>query len=219
MLTKRYGKLKWECGTDEAGRGCLAGPVTAAAVILPESFEHELLNDSKQLTERTRALLKPIIEANAISFAVTHLHNAEIDEINILNASMKAMQESVLQLNPIPQYIIVDGNRPINGKLRMQQKTGKIFTPDEIELLKSIPNTSIIKGDSKFLSIAAASILAKTYRDEYMNIIHEEFPMYHWNKNKGYPTKDHREAIKKHGPCKYHRMSFRLLPEQLALDL
>jgi ribonuclease HII len=216
MLTKRYGKLKWECGTDEAGRGCLAGPVTAAAVLLPESFEHELLNDSKQLTERTRALLKPIIEANAISFAVTHLHNAEIDEINILNASMKAMQESILQLNPIPQYIIVDGNRPINGKLGMQQKTGKIFTPDEIELLKSIPNTSIIKGDSKFLSIAAASILAKTYRDEYMNIIHEEFPMYHWNKNKGYPTKDHREAIKKHGPCKYHRMSFRLLPEQLA---
>jgi len=219
MLTKRYGKLKWECGTDEAGRGCLAGPVTAAAVILPESFEHELLNDSKQLTERTRALLKPIIEANAISFAVNHIYNVEIDEINILNASMKAMQESVLQLNPIPQYIIVDGNRPINGKLRMQQKTGKIFTPDEIELLKSIPNTSIIKGDSKFLSIAAASILAKTYRDEYMNIIHEEFPMYHWNKNKGYPTKDHREAIKKHGPCKYHRMSFRLLPEQLALDL
>ena len=219
MLTKRYGKLKWECGTDEAGRGCLAGPVTAAAVILPESFEHELLNDSKQLTERTRALLKPIIEANAISFAVNHIYNVEIDEINILNASMKAMQESVLQLNPIPQYIIVDGNRPINGKLGMQQKTGKIFTPDEIELLKSIPNTSIIKGDSKFLSIAAASILAKTYRDEYMNIIHEEFPMYNWNKNKGYPTKDHREAIKKHGPCKYHRMSFRLLPEQLALDL
>ena len=219
MLTKRYGKLKWECGTDEAGRGCLAGPVTAAAVILPESFEHEILNDSKQLTERTRALLKPIIEANAISFAVTHLHNAEIDEINILNASMKAMQESVLRLNPLPNYIIVDGNRPLNGKLGMKQKTGKIFTPNEIELLKSIPSTSIIKGDSKFLSIAAASILAKTYRDEYMEMIHEEFPMYNWNKNKGYPTKDHREAIKKYGPCKYHRMSFRLLPEQLALDL
>ncbi len=219
MLTKRHGKLKWECGTDEAGRGCLAGPVTAAAILLPDNFEHELLNDSKQLSERTRALLKPIIETNAISFAVTHLHNAEIDEINILNASMKAMQESVLQLNPLPNYIIVDGNRPLNGKLGMKQKTGKIFTPNEIELLKSIPNTSIIKGDSKFLSIAAASILAKTYRDEYMNIIHEEFPMYNWNKNKGYPTKDHREAIKKYGPCKYHRMSFRLLPEQLALDL
>jgi ribonuclease HII len=219
MLTKRYGKLKWECGTDEAGRGCLAGPVTAAAVLLPDTFEHELLNDSKQLSDKKRFELRPIIEEFAISFAVTHLHNAEIDEINILNASMKAMQESVLQLNPLPNYIIVDGNRPINGKLGMQQKTGKIFTPDEIELLKSIPNTSIIKGDSKFLSIAAASILAKTYRDEYMEMIHEEFPMYNWNKNKGYPTKDHREAIKKFGPCKYHRMSFRLLSEQLALDL
>jgi ribonuclease HII len=219
MLTKRYSNLKRECGTDEAGRGCLAGPVTAAAVLLPDNFEHELLNDSKQLSEKTRSLLKPIIEAKSISFAVTHIYSIEIDEINILNASMKAMQESVLQLNPLPNYIIVDGNRPLNGKLGMKQKTGKIFTPNEIELLKSIPNTSIIKGDSKFLSIAAASILAKTYRDEYMDMIHEEFPMYNWNKNKGYPTKDHREAIKKYGPCKYHRMSFRLLPEQLALDL
>jgi ribonuclease HII len=219
MLTNRYSNLKRECGTDEAGRGCLAGPVTAAAVLLPDNFEHELLNDSKQLSEKTRSLLKPIIEAKSISFAVTHIYSIEIDEINILNASMKAMQESVLQLNPLPNYIIVDGNRPLNGKLGMKQKTGKIFTPDEIEVLKSIPSTSIIKGDSKFLSIAAASILAKTYRDEYMDMIHEEFPMYNWNKNKGYPTKDHREAIKKYGPCKYHRMSFRLLPEQLALDL
>jgi ribonuclease HII len=219
MLTKRYSNLKRECGTDEAGRGCLAGPVTAAAVLLPDNFEHELLNDSKQLSEKTRSLLKPIIEAKSISYAVTHIYSIEIDEINILNASMKAMQESVLQLNPLPNYIIVDGNRPLNGKLGMKQKTGKIFTPDEIEVLKSIPSTSIIKGDSKFLSIAAASILAKTYRDEYMDMIHEEFPMYNWNKNKGYPTKDHREAIKKYGPCKYHRMSFRLLPEQLALDL
>ena len=219
MLTKRYSNLKRECGTDEAGRGCLAGPVTAAAVLLPDNFEHELLNDSKQLSEKTRSLLKPIIEAKSISFAVTHIYSIEIDEINILNASMKAMQESVLQLNPLPNYIIVDGNRPLNGKLGMKQKTGRIFTPDEIEVLKSIPSTSIIKGDSKFLSIAAASILAKTYRDEYMDMIHEEFPMYNWNKNKGYPTKDHREAIKKYGPCKYHRMSFRLLPEQLALDL
>ena len=219
MLTKRYSNLKRECGTDEAGRGCLAGPVTAAAVLLPDNFEHELLNDSKQLSEKTRTLLKPLIEAKSISFAVTHIYSVEIDEINILNASMKAMQESVLQLNPLPNYIIVDGNRPLNGKLGMKQKTGRIFTPDEIEVLKSIPSTSIIKGDSKFLSIAAASILAKTYRDEYMDMIHEEFPMYNWNKNKGYPTKDHREAIKKYGPCKYHRMSFRLLPEQLALDL
>jgi ribonuclease HII len=219
MLNKRYSQFKFECGTDEAGRGCLAGPVTAAAVLLPDTFEHELLNDSKQLSDKKRFELRPIIEKFAISFAVTHIYSIEIDEINILNASMKAMQESVLQLNPLPQYIIVDGNRPLNGKLGMQQKTGKIFSADEIEVLKSIPSTSIIKGDAQFLSIAAASILAKTYRDEYMDMIHEEFPMYNWKKNKGYPTKDHREAIKKYGPCKYHRMSFRLLPEQLALDL
>jgi len=219
MLNKRYSQFKFECGTDEAGRGCLAGPVTAAAVLLPDTFEHELLNDSKQLSDKKRFELRPFIEKFAISFAVTHIYSIEIDEINILNASMKAMQESVLQLNPLPQYIIVDGNRPLNGKLGMQQKTGKIFSADEIEVLKSIPSTSIIKGDAQFLSIAAASILAKTYRDKYMDMIHEEFPMYNWKKNKGYPTKDHREAIKKYGPCKYHRMSFRLLPEQLALDL
>lgn len=219
MLSKSYSNSIFECGTDEAGRGCLAGPVTAAAILLPTEFELSLLNDSKQLSEKIREKLKPIIETTAVSFSVTHIHNEEIDEINILNASMKAMQECTLKLNPIPEFIIVDGNRPLNGKLGMKQKTGKIFTSDEIELLKSIPNTSIIKGDSKYLSIAAASVLAKTYRDEYMNKIHEEFPMYNWKKNKGYPTKDHREAIKKYGPCKYHRMSFRLLPEQLTLDL
>ena len=219
MLSKSYSNLKFECGTDEAGRGCLAGPVTAAAILLPDNFELDLLNDSKQLSEKIREKLKPIIEETAISFAITQIFPNEIDEINILNASMKAMQECVLQLNPTPEYIIVDGNRPLNGKLGMKQKTGKIFTINEIELLKSIPSTSIIKGDSKYLSIAAASVLAKTYRDEYMDKIHEEFPMYNWKKNKGYPTKDHREAIKKYGPCKYHRMSFRLLPEQLSLDL
>jgi ribonuclease HII len=218
MLSKSYSNLILECGTDEAGRGCLAGPVTAAAILLPANFELNLLNDSKQLSEKIRGKLKPEIEMTAISFAVTHIFPNEIDEINILNASMKAMQESVLRLNPLPEHIIVDGNRPLNGKLGMKQKTGKIFTIEEIKLLKSIPNTSIIKGDSKFLSIAAASVLAKTYRDEYMNQIHEEFPMYNWKKNKGYPTTEHREAIKKYGPCKYHRMSFRLLPEQLGLE-
>ena len=218
MLSKSYSNLILECGTDEAGRGCLAGPVTAAAVLLPAAFENIQLNDSKQLSEKNREKLKPAIEETAISFAVTHIFPNEIDEINILNASMKAMQESVLKLNQKPEYIIVDGNRPLNGKLGMKQKTGRIFNNEEIELLKSIPNTSIIKGDSKYLSIAAASVLAKTYRDEYMNKIHEEFPMYNWKKNKGYPTKDHREAIKKYGPCKYHRMSFRLLPEQLELE-
>ena len=219
MLQKRYSEFNLECGTDEAGRGCLAGPVTAAAILLPFNFEHELLNDSKQLTEKVRHQLQPIIEAQAISFAITHIYNSEIDEINILNASMKAMQECILQLEPTPEYIIVDGNRPLNGKLGKPQKTGKIFSKDEISLLQSIPNTSIIKGDSLYLSIAAASVLAKTYRDKYMDKIHEEFPMYHWNKNKGYPTKEHRAAIEKYGPCKYHRMSFRLLPEQLKLEI
>jgi ribonuclease HII len=219
MLQKRYSEFNLECGTDEAGRGCLAGPVTAAAILLPFNFEHELLNDSKQLTEKVRHELQPFIEAQAISFAITHIYNSEIDEINILNASMKAMQECILQLEPTPEYIIVDGNRPLNGKLGKPQKTGKIFSKDEISLLQSIPNTSIIKGDSLYLSIAAASVLAKTYRDKYMDKIHEEFPMYHWNKNKGYPTKEHRAAIEKYGPCKYHRMSFRLLPEQLKLEI
>ena len=218
MLSKSYSNLILECGTDEAGRGCLAGPVTAAAVILPKDFENNVLNDSKQISEKSRFKLKPIIEEYANSFAVTHIFPNEIDEINILNASMKAMQESILKLNPFPEFIIVDGNRPIFSKLGLKNKNGKQFSAKEIDLLKSIPNQSIIKGDGKFLSIAAASVLAKTYRDEYMNQIHEEFPMYNWNKNKGYPTKDHREAIKKYGPCKYHRMSFRLLPEQLSLE-
>ena len=218
MLSKSYSNLILECGTDEAGRGCLAGPVTAASVLLPAAFENIQLNDSKQLSEKSREKLKPVIEETAISFAVTHIFPNEIDEINILNASMKAMQECILQLNPAPEYIIVDGNRPLNGKLGKKQRIGKIFTTEEIEILKSIPTTSIIKGDSKYLSIAASSVLAKTYRDEYMDKIHEEFPMYNWKKNKGYPTKDHREAIKKYGPCKYHRMSFRLLPEQLTLE-
>ena len=219
MLTAKFSQLILEAGTDEAGRGCLAGPVTAAAVILPLDFENSILNDSKQLSEKVREKLKPIIEEQALTFAVTHLFPNEIDEINILNASMKGMQESVLKLNPAPEFIIVDGNRAMNAKLGLKNNFGKQFTAEEINLLKSIPNQSIVKGDSKFLSIAAASVLAKTYRDEYMDKIHEEFPMYNWKKNKGYPTKEHREAIEKFGPCKYHRMSFRLLPEQLTLDL
>ncbi|MCA1919070.1 MAG: ribonuclease HII, partial [Flavobacterium piscis] len=162
--------------------------------------------------------LKPIIEQHALCFAVTHLHPNEIDEINILNASMKGMQECILKLHHIPEFIIVDGNRSLNAKLGMKNTFGKQFSLTEIELLKSIPNQSIIKGDGKFLSIAAASVLAKTYRDEYMDQIHEEFPMYNWKQNKGYPTKEHREAIKKYGTTKYHRMSFRLLPDQLELN-
>lgn len=219
MLASTFSQLILEAGTDEAGRGCLAGPVTAAAIILPTDFNNSILNDSKQLSEKVREKLRPIIEEQAVTFAVTHLLPNEIDEINILNASMKGMQESVLKLNLVPEFIIVDGNRALNAKLGLKNTTGKQFTAEEIELLKSIPNQSIVKGDAKFLSIAAASVLAKTYRDEYMDRIHEEFPMYNWKKNKGYPTKEHREAIRKYGTTKYHRMTFRLLPEQLALDL
>ncbi|OXA83819.1 ribonuclease HII [Flavobacterium hercynium] len=218
MLEKNFSGFVFETGTDEAGRGCLAGPVTAAAVILRSDFENQLLNDSKQLSEKTRELLRPIIEQDAVCFAVTHLLPDEIDEINILNASMKGMQECILKLKQVPEFIIVDGNRSLNAKLGLKNTFGKQFSDTEIALLKSIPNQSIIKGDSKFLSIAAASVLAKTYRDDYMDKIHEEFPMYNWKKNKGYPTKEHREAIRKYGTTKYHRMSFRLLPEQLELE-
>ena len=219
MLKINFSTVFPEAGTDEAGRGCLAGPVTAAAVILPLEFENMILNDSKQLSEKIREQLRPIIEQHAITFAVTHLHPDEIDEINILNASMKGMQESILKLSVVPKFIIVDGNRKLNTKLGLKSVVGKNFSVEEIELLKSIPNESIIKGDTKFVSIAAASVLAKTYRDAYMNRIHEEYPMYNWKKNKGYPTKEHREAIRKYGPTKYHRMTFRLLPEQFILDL
>ncbi len=199
MLKSNFSTFHLEAGTDEAGRGCLAGPVTAAAVILPKDFLNEILNDSKQLTEKNREFLKPIIEELALCYAISHIDPKIIDEINILNASIKAMHESILMLNPTPLYIIVDGNR--------------------FKSINTIPYSTIIKGDSKYMSIAAASVLAKTYRDDYMNKIHEEFPMYNWKQNKGYPTKEHREAIRKYGTTKYHRMSFRLLPEQLKLDL
>ena len=219
MLLNKYSTLNLEAGADEAGRGCLAGPVTASVVLLRNEFQNSLLNDSKKLTEKSRNSLRPLIENQALSFAVTHLYPEEIDEINILNASMKAMQESILKLNTKPEFIIVDGNRALFSKLELKNQIGKVFSASEIEFLKSIPNQSIVKGDSKYLSIAAASVLAKTYRDEYMNRIHEEFPMYNWKKNKGYPTIEHREAIKKYGITKYHRKSFRLLPEQLELNL
>ena len=173
----------------------MAGPVTAAAVILPEGFANLILNDSKQVSEKKRYLLKPIIEEQALSFGVTHVFQEEVDTINILNASILAMHLSIDKLDKTPEFIIVDGNK---------------FKP-----YKNIPHETIIKGDGKYLSIAAASILAKTYRDLYMEGIHKEFPMYHWKQNKGYPTKEHRAAIKKYGITKYHRKSFRLLPDQL----
>ncbi len=187
-----------ECGTDEAGRGCLAGPVTAAAIILPDDFSNTTLTDSKQLSEAKRKLLRPLLEDCSISYGVTHIFMDQIDKINILNASILAMQQSITKLDPQPEHIAVDGNR--------------------FKKYHNIPHTCVIKGDGKYLNIAAASILAKTYRDEFMEEIHKEFPMYNWKKNKGYPTVEHREAIRKYGITKYHRKSFRLLPEQLTLE-
>lgn len=192
-------KEEGEAGTDEAGRGCLAGPVTAAAVVLPKGFKNELLNDSKQLSEKKRDILKPLIEQQSISFAIAHVYPTEIDEINILNASFLAMHKSIDQLKPEPKFIIVDGNR--------------------FNSYKTIQHTCIIKGDSKYMSIAAASVLAKTARDAYMEKIHLEYPMYNWKKNKGYPTKEHRAAIKKYGITKYHRKSFQLLPKHIEIEL
>ena len=197
MLKLNFSGFKLEAGTDEAGRGCLSGPVVAAAVILPGDFSHPFLNDSKQLSEKKRKELKLIIEDQALAFGVSFVWQDEVDEINVLQASIAAMHRSIKQLQSEPEFIIVDGNKFKN--------------------YKNIPHKTIIKGDSKYLSIAAASILAKTYRDEYMEKIHLEFPNYNWKKNKGYPTKKHRQAIRDFGITKYHRKSFKLLPEQFKL--
>lgn len=193
MLLLKHTISAIECGTDEAGRGCLAGPVTAAAVILKDDFVNEILNDSKQLSAKKRNALRPLIEQQAVSFAVSHVMMEEIDSINILNASILGMHQSIHKLHIRPEHIVVDGNR--------------------FKIYPNIPHTCIIKGDAKYLHIAAASVLAKTHRDAFMEKIHEEFPMYNWKKNKGYPTKEHREAIRKYGVTKYHRRSFRLLPD------
>jgi len=198
MLELQYQKEKLEVGTDEAGRGCLSGPVVAAAVILPDDFEHPLLNDSKQLTEKQRTLLRSYIKEYALAWAVGYVSPKKIDEINILQASILAMHQSIGKLKLTPEFIIVDGNK---------------FNP-----FQNIPHKTIIKGDAKFMSIAAASVLAKTYRDDYMKKIDKEFPQYNWKKNKGYPTKEHRNGIREFGITKYHRKTFRLLPE-LKLDL
>lgn len=179
-----------EAGCDEAGRGCLSGPVFAAAVILPKDFRCDLLNDSKQLSETTRNELRILIERDAVAFAVASCTPQEIDQVNILWASVKAMHRALLKLQPEPQHILVDGNR---------------FKPYE-----EIPHTCVVKGDARFMSIAAASVLAKTYRDEYMVRLHDEFPHYHWNTNKGYPTREHRQAIEKHGITEHHRRTFNL---------
>lgn len=198
-LQKYYLENTIEAGTDEAGRGCLAGPVVAASVILPNNFEHPLLNDSKQLTEKQRDILRPIIEEKALAYGVAFISEETIDEINILQASILGMHKSIEKLTVIPEHIIVDGNK--------------------FNKYQNIPHTTIVKGDAKFRSIAAASVLAKTYRDEFMQKIDTEFPSYYWKQNKGYPTKQHRAAIREFGSTKYHRKSFKLLPEQLKLKL
>jgi ribonuclease HII len=187
-----------EAGCDEAGRGCLAGPVVAAAVILPNEFKNILINDSKQLTEKSRNFLRQIIEKESISWAVAFVDNHEIDKINILNASFLAMNNAIAQLEVKPQHLIIDGNRFKNTS--------------------NIPYTCIVKGDSKYLSIAAASILAKTHRDEYMLKIHQKHPEYNWEQNKAYPTKEHRKAIAKYGITSYHRKTYKLLENQLKLE-
>jgi ribonuclease HII len=199
MLKAYHNKEMIEAGCDEAGRGCLAGPVVAAAVILPIKFRHNLLNDSKQMTEENRYALREIIQEKALAWAVGELDNNEIDKINILNASFKAMHLAVDQLKIKPAMLLIDGNR---------------FNP-----YAGIPHKCFIEGDGRFLSIAAASVLAKTYRDDMMKKMHEEFPHYNWKQNKGYATRFHRDAIAEHGSCKYHRMSFTLLPNQLELEL
>ncbi len=197
MLKPCYKVGQVEAGCDEAGRGCLAGPVFAAAVILSEDFEHPLLNDSKKLREKDRNLLRPVIEKEAISYGVAYIDNEGIDQINILNASFRAMHLAVAQLFEKPELLLIDGNR---------------FTP-----YPDIAHECIIKGDGKYAAIAAASILAKTYRDDYMKELNEEFPVYQWAKNKGYPTVAHRKAIEQHGATRYHRKSFQLLPKQRRL--
>lgn len=198
MLKKYLDKIKIEAGCDEAGRGCLAGPVFAAAVILPKKFKNELLNDSKKLTDKQRKYLRPLIEDTAITHAVAQVSVEEIDRINILNASFLAMHRAIDQLSVIPESLLIDGNR--------------------FNIYKDIPHTCIIEGDGKFLSIAAASILAKTYRDDYMDELHAQFPHYDWDTNRAYATEKHRSAIRLYGTTEHHRKSFRLFATQVELS-
>ncbi len=197
-MLQHFKSQKIICGVDEAGRGCIAGPVVAAAVILPRNFRHDFLNDSKQLTEKQRSELRPIIEKYAIAFGVGIIDNHKVDEVNILQATYLAMHQAIDKLEKKPELLIIDGNR---------------FKP-----YKTLEHQTIIKGDGKYIEIAAASVLAKTYRDEIMEKLHLEFLVYNWKKNKGYPTIEHRKAVKEFGSCEYHRQTFQLLkPEQLSL--
>ena len=199
MLKNNFSGYQFEAGTDEAGRGCLSGPVVAAAVILPLDYHNKLLNDSKQLSEAKRKKLRPIIEKDALAFGVSFINEKEVDQLNVLQASITGMQRAISMMSITPEYIIVDGNK---------------FKP-----YKDVPFETIVKGDAKYLSIAAASVLAKTYRDDFMEKIHKEFPFYNWKNNKGYPTKEHRKAIQEYGITKYHRKTFKLIPSQLKFDI
>jgi ribonuclease HII len=197
MLKAFYKPKQVEAGCDEAGRGCLAGPVVAAAVILPENYKNEFINDSKQIPEKFRFELAETIKKDALAWAVVAVSHTEIDKINILNASIVGMQRAVERLKMKPEFLLIDGNR--------------------FKKHKDIPHLCVVKGDATYMSIAAASLLAKTQRDELMLSLHEKFPQYGWDKNKGYPTKLHRKGIELHGPCEHHRMTFTLLPPQLSL--
>lgn len=199
MLKNNFSGYQFEAGTDEAGRGCLSGPVVAAAVILPLDYHNKLLNDSKQLSEAKRKKLRPIIEKDALAYGVSFINEKEVDQLNVLQASITGMHRAISMMSITPEYIIVDGNK---------------FKP-----YKDVPFETIVKGDAKYLSIAAASVLAKTFRDDFMEKIHEEFPFYNWKNNKGYPTKEHRKAIQEYGITKYHRKTFKLLPSQLKFDI
>ncbi len=199
MLKNNFSGYQFEAGTDEAGRGCLSGPVVAAAVILPLDYYNKLLKDSKQLSEAKRKKLRPIIEKDALAFGVSFINEKEVDQLNVVQASITGMQRAISMMSITPEYIIVDGNK---------------FKP-----YKDVPFETIVKGDAKYLSIAAASVLAKTYRDDFMEKIHKEFPFYNWKNNKGYPTKEHRKAIQEYGITKYHRKTFKLLPSQLKFDI
>ncbi|MDY4991506.1 MAG: ribonuclease HII [Prevotella sp.] len=232
MLQNKYYESKIEAGCDEAGRGCLAGPVFAAAVILPDDYVNETLNDSKQLSEKKRYLLREQIERDALAWAVGVVTAQEIDHINILNASILAMHRALDRLSLRPEAVIVDGNKfkpyipfatlsPEEKAAAISQSvTATVSATSPADMISSpLPSTTIVKGDGKYLSIAAASILAKTYRDDFMKQIDEEYPAYQWKKNKGYPTKAHYAAIREHGPSPYHRLTFAgVVDRQLTID-
>ena len=218
MLLPYFNNELTEAGCDEAGRGCLAGPVYAAAVILPKDFRNEALNDSKQLSEKKRYALREIIEKEAISWAIGIVESAEIDRLDILNASILAMHRAIIQLEPIPEFLIIDGNRfRYISQLPLFRLPQEGIEEKRFESYSEIPSQCIIKGDGKYLSIAAASILAKTYRDDYMKSLHKKYPRFNWKSNKGYPTKEHRTAIHNFGLTEHHRKSFKLVEDQLSL--